>query len=195
MQAERKETLSVLKLVHKLLATKRCPFWIPSVCQVALKLQASIPKLKAEVKALPGAVMHVTLLTLPDLVAAPVLVSEIAGAECTLNPAVLLLAWNGTMALALSARTLVNDAVPQTGMGEQLCIVQMFAPVRVPIGTAEHVLDEAPASIYGVFMGLPIYNRRVFLTNSLVDGGRALGDKWRENQFYPWFGQFCPWSE
>jgi hypothetical protein len=73
------------------------------MCQVALKLQASILKLKAEVEALPGAVMHVTLLTLADFAVTPVLVNEIAGAECTLNPAVLLLAWNGTMALARSA--------------------------------------------------------------------------------------------
>ena len=104
-------------------------------------------------EALPGAVMHVTLLTLADFAVTPVLVNEIAGAECTLNPAVLLLAWNGTMALARSAVvvTLVNAAVPQIGKGEQLCIVQMFAPVRVPIGTDEHVLDEAPSFtvVYG----------------------------------------------
>lgn len=159
MQAERKDALSMLKLVHKLLATKRCPFWTPSMCQVVLKLQASILKLKAEVEALPGAVMHVTL---ADFVVTPVVVSEIAGAECTLNPAVMLLAWNGTIALALSAVAVVNAAVPQIGMGEQLCILQMFAPVTVPIGTAEHVLDEAPPFIYGLFMGLPIYRRRVF---------------------------------
>jgi hypothetical protein len=166
---------SVLKPVQKLLAMKQCPFWTPST-QVALKLQASILKLKAEVKALPGAGMHGTLLTPADLVA-PLVVREIAGAECTLNPAVLLLVLNGTMTLAQSALTLVNVAVPQTGKGEQLCIiVQMFAPVRVLLGTAEHVIDEAPAFIYGVFMGFPISNRRVFLTNSLVGGGRALGD-------------------
>ena len=128
------------------------------MCQAAFKLQATILKLKAEVKALPGAVMHVTLLTLADFAVTPVAVSEIAGAECTLNPAVLLLAWNGTTALARSAAaaTLVNAAVPQIGKGGQLCIVQMFAPVRVPPGTPEHALDEAPAYIYGVFMGLPI---------------------------------------
>lgn len=125
------------------------------MCQLAFKLQASILKPKAEVEALPGAVMHVTLLTPADFAVTPVVVSEIAGAEC---PAVLLLVWNGTMALAPSAvpATLVNAAVPQIGKGGQLCIVQMFAPVRVPLGTAEHLLDEAPAYIYGVFMGLPI---------------------------------------
>ncbi len=112
--------LSVLKLVHKLLATKRCPSWTPSMCQVALKLQASILKPQAEVKAVRGAAMHETLLTLADFVVTPVVVIEIAGAECTLNPAVLLLASNGTMALALSVVTLVNAAVPKIGKGEQL---------------------------------------------------------------------------
>ena len=75
--------------------------------------------------------------------------------------------------------------------------MQLFAPaLTVPMSTVEHVLDEAPACIYGVFMGLPVYNRRVFLTNSLVGGGRALGVKIkREYQFCFLVRPVLSWSE
>jgi len=120
--------------------------------QVAPKLLALILKLKAEVKDLPGAAMHATLLTLAAFLVTQS-VSEIEGprAEGALNPAVALLAsiiLKVAMALmatmALSAAMLVNAAMAQTGKCEQLAIEKFFAlALAVPIGTVEHVLDEA----------------------------------------------------
>jgi hypothetical protein len=91
--------------------------------QVALTLLAFTLKFKAEVKDLPGAVMHV----IPLGLAAFVVTHEIAGlrAAGALNPAVPLLANPelGLMAaMALSAALLVNAAIAQTGKCEQLTI-------------------------------------------------------------------------
>jgi hypothetical protein len=155
LQAEQEEPLSVLKLsVHTLLATKRRPFWTPSMFQVALKLLALILKLKAEVKDPPGAVMHAPLVAFVVTQS----VCDIAGpgaATVALNPAVLLLKAELPLraALVLSAAMLVNAAMAQTGKCEQLTIVLFFAlPLAVPIGTAEHVLDEAAwVPFYGCY--------------------------------------------
>ena len=96
--------------------------------QVALKLQAFLLKLKAEVRDPPGAGMHATL-ALAAFVVTPAVVSAIARAEIALNPAVLLLAlpMNGTTSLlatmAESTVMLVSAAMAQTGKCEQLGIV------------------------------------------------------------------------
>ena len=148
LQAELKETLSVLKLpVHSLLVTKRCPSWTPSLFQVALKLLALLLKLKAEVKDPPGVGMHATLAAF----VATQSVSEIAGprAAVALNPAVppLVAELPLMAATVLSAAMLVNAAMAQTGRCEQLASELHFAILlTVPIGTAELVLDEAPDS-------------------------------------------------
>ena len=123
--------------------------------QVAPKLLALVLKLKAAVKDPPGAAMHVFQLALAAL-------SEIAGPQAfALNPAVQLL----VSVMILCAAMLVNAAMAQTGKCEQLAIELFFAlALAVPIGTAEHVLDEAPG-----FM-------RKWVFQLSHGTGRALGD-------------------
>ena len=63
-----------------LLATKRCPFWTPSLSQVTPKLLALLPKLKAVAKDLTGGVMgHVASVLTPAAFGVTQSVCEIAG--------------------------------------------------------------------------------------------------------------------